>query len=347
MLNKKGYTCVLLALLLLFFGCEYTETASDEISNEIEVIEIASDEQKELFNDDYENAFNQDLISSGALKNVSTGEQTSLINHISVITITSNVTNANTDDAIYFEALGHNDQRLVPLSRLDTSRNDFGKNMANRFEINCSQFTVDDIKSFKLSNYGSDGWHLYGLIVIINYNKIIFSVMNINEWIDQDSTEYRVYLLRDNRNNEWQADGFRKKLNFTDYITRCEIITTTSSAQYSDTDDAVYVRVSSKDIYPRVRIDSIYDDFERSYTDYFILNTYPQKISDLTNVEVSKKGSNGLRINTVIAIINDQVLFHYSSGPINNGFLLDNALPASINKDLGLFNHNPEWVGVE
>ncbi|MBN1411600.1 MAG: hypothetical protein JW969_12200 [Spirochaetales bacterium] len=107
-------------------------------------------------------------------------------------------------------------------------------------------------------------------------------------------------------NREWKLDTY-KKLDANSYVYNMEVITTTSDSSCSDTNDPVYIQLSS--VNSKVRLDSTYDDFVKGETDYFSgLGGYGI-LKDSYFAQISKTGSDGVRFNTIIVLMNSQIVY--------------------------------------
>ncbi|MBN1411259.1 MAG: hypothetical protein JW969_10485 [Spirochaetales bacterium] len=107
------------------------------------------------------------------------------VSSLSIIAVTHGDTDANSDSPIYMDLYTTTGPKMV--IRLDSSRNDFEKNRADRFEYTCPYtFQIEDLTDFRLRINGTDAWHCKGIIIIVNKTTPVYCKMNMGIWFDKD-----------------------------------------------------------------------------------------------------------------------------------------------------------------
>ena len=167
-----------------------------------------------------------------------------VVSSIDIITLTSGDDTSNSTSPVYFQAYKEDGKAIyndVNGMKLDIAEG-FTKNASNRFTLTGNELcTINDLKSFKLTITGTDGWKIKGLMVIVISKRVLYSNLEVNTWIDTDSLASKPSIER-NFDKFINPELNRSKILSSSNIS---VITTTTTNTNAQTGDSVYMRMGA------------------------------------------------------------------------------------------------------
>ena len=254
-------------------------------------------------------------ITDSTFSNGEIDENDEAVNSIDIITLTSGVTYANTDSSVYFNSCLNDGSYIYSGAGvfLGTTANDLEKNQSDRFHItgnkNCK---IGQLKSFKLTIDGNDGWKIQGIIVIINNKKVVYCDMDINTWIDGDSSTNKTYIAKD---FDVFLDPVENRKNTSSY-SNIDVFTTTPAGSYMGTNNPVYITLSENSGEFEL-VNSITGNFVQDSTDNFLNVTKNTAISQFDKLTLRVDGTDDWRLGSLIIVMDNKLVYYRDN--INQG----------------------------
>jgi N-acetylneuraminic acid mutarotase len=243
-----------------------------------------------------------EVISETAFNN-----NNEVISSIDIITLTSEDSNSESESPVYFQAYKENGTGIYSGTngtQLVTTGFEIGKSQRFSLTGNTSG-TIGDLKSFKLTIDGTDGWKFKGFIVIVNNSRVVFSNLDINKWIDTDTASDEPFIER-NFDKFINTEANRSQILSSSNVS---VITTTSTDADSQTSDPVYMKLNSNSSEYELK-NTVTGNFANGATDNFLDITGTSQIPSLDMLQLNLPGTNDWKVKSVIVMMNNKVVYY-------------------------------------